>query len=35
MNADEDESHGLLFCEERLPSSPGLPDHDSSMEYGT
>ncbi|KAA8579958.1 hypothetical protein FQN60_005493, partial [Etheostoma spectabile] len=32
MDADGDQS--LLCCEERLPSSPGFPTSDSSMEYG-
>ncbi|XP_045928001.1 HMG box-containing protein 1-like isoform X2 [Micropterus dolomieu] len=33
MDADGDQSHGLLCCEERLPSSPGFPTSDSYMEY--
>lgn len=35
MDADGDQSHDLLCCEEHLPSSPGLPTSDSYMEYGT
>lgn len=35
MDADGDQSHDLLCCEERLPSSPGFPTSDSYMEYGT
>lgn len=31
----EDESHDLLCCNERLPSSPGPPSSDSYIEYGT
>ncbi|KAI3366927.1 hypothetical protein L3Q82_009578, partial [Scortum barcoo] len=33
MDADGDQSHDLLRCEERLPSSPGFPTSDSYMEY--
>lgn len=33
MDADGDQSHELLCCEERLPSSPGFPTSDSYMEY--
>lgn len=35
MDADGDQSHDLLRCEESLPSSPGFPTSDSYMEYGT
>ena len=35
MDADGDQPHELLCCEERLPSSPGFPTSDSYMEYGT
>lgn len=31
----EAESHDLLLCNERLPSSPGGPSSDSYIEYGT
>ncbi|XP_031721431.1 HMG box-containing protein 1-like isoform X1 [Anarrhichthys ocellatus] len=33
MDADGDQSHDLLHCEERLSSSPGFPTSDSYMEY--
>ncbi|XP_036976911.1 HMG box-containing protein 1-like isoform X2 [Acanthopagrus latus] len=33
MDADGDQPHELLCCEERLPSSPGFPTSDSYMEY--
>ncbi|XP_026182679.1 HMG box-containing protein 1-like isoform X2 [Mastacembelus armatus] len=33
MNADEDQSHDLLHCEEHFLSSPGFPTSDSYMEY--
>ncbi|XP_034381687.1 HMG box-containing protein 1-like isoform X2 [Cyclopterus lumpus] len=33
MDADGDQSHDLLLCEERLSSSPGFPTSDSYMEY--
>lgn len=35
MDANGDQSHDLLCFEERLPSSPGFPNSDSYMEYGT
>ncbi|XP_071358541.1 HMG box-containing protein 1-like isoform X2 [Trachinotus anak] len=33
MDADGDQSHDLLRCEEDFPSSPGFPTSDSYMEY--
>ncbi|XP_044199782.1 HMG box-containing protein 1-like [Thunnus albacares] len=33
MDADGDQSHDPLRCEEHLPSSPSLPTSDSYMEY--
>uniref|UniRef100_A0A665UL36 HMG box-containing protein 1 n=2 Tax=Echeneis naucrates TaxID=173247 RepID=A0A665UL36_ECHNA len=33
MDTDGNQSHDLLHCEERLPSSPGLTNSDSFMEY--
>ncbi|XP_059181484.1 HMG box-containing protein 1-like [Centropristis striata] len=33
MDTDADQSHDLLCCEERLPSSPGFPTSDTYMEY--
>ncbi|GAA6227756.1 HMG box-containing protein 1-like isoform X1 [Lates japonicus] len=33
IDADGDQSHDLLRCEEHFPSSPGFPTSDSYMEY--
>ncbi|XP_072234092.1 HMG box-containing protein 1-like isoform X1 [Leuresthes tenuis] len=33
MDADGDQTHDLLRCDEHFPSSPGLPTSDSYMEY--
>lgn len=35
MGANGDQSHDLLCFEEGLPASPGFPNSDSYVEYGT
>lgn len=35
MDANGDQSHDLLCFEEGLPASPGFPNSDSYVEYGT